>query len=194
MIKHSQSTQSNKFAISLQNFKIEVRDGVHFLHANKHQSFYKLALSFLMEVARKLVMFLQYSKKKVLQLLLCSVFYWDVKHSDILQGSNHVHCYLYILNIFLQIIKTSVAEFNFSKVPCFQQILQNTFRQTRLKYENYSLRHLILGIQTAFILQKLYYKVFSWKHVELKVVNPIHVIKKLVGSWQDVHFGLHAHF
>ena len=75
MIKHSQSTQSNKFAISLQNFKIEVRDGVHFLHANKHQSFYKLALSFLMEVARKLVMFLQYSKKKVLQLLLCSVFY-----------------------------------------------------------------------------------------------------------------------
>ena len=130
-----------------------------------------------MEVARKLVIFLQYSKKKVLQLLLCSVFYWDVKHSDILQGSSHVHCYLYILNIFLQIIKTSVAEFNFSKVPCFQQILQNTFRQTRLKYENYSLRHLILGIQTAFRLQKLYYKVFSWKHVELKVVNPIHVIK-----------------
>ena len=75
MIKHSQSTQSNKFAISLQNFKIEVRDGVHFLRANKHQSFYKLALSFLMEVARKLVIFLQYSKKKVLQLLLCSVFY-----------------------------------------------------------------------------------------------------------------------
>ena len=193
MIKHSQSTQSNKFAISLQNFKIEVRDGVHFLHANEHQSFYKLALSFLMEVARKLVIFLQYSKTKVLQLLLYSVFYWDVKHSDILQGSSHVHCYLYILNIFLQIIKASVAEFNFSKVPCFQQILQNTFRQTRLKYENYSLRILILGIQTAFRL-KLYYKVFLWKHVELKVVNSIHVIKKLVGFWQDVHFGLHAHF
>ena len=47
MIKHYQSTQSNKFAISLQ-----VRNVVHFLHADKHQSFYKLALLFLMEVAR----------------------------------------------------------------------------------------------------------------------------------------------
>ena len=33
MIKHSQSTQSNKFAISLQYLKKEVRNGVHFLHA-----------------------------------------------------------------------------------------------------------------------------------------------------------------
>ena len=33
MIKHSQSTQSNKFAISLKYSKKEVRDGVHFLHA-----------------------------------------------------------------------------------------------------------------------------------------------------------------
>ena len=45
-IKHSQSTQSNKFAISLQYLKKEVRNGVHFLHAEKYQSFYKLALSF----------------------------------------------------------------------------------------------------------------------------------------------------
>ena len=68
MIKHSQSTQSNKFAISLQYLKKEVRDRVHFLHADKHESLYKLALSFLMEVARhvqstqnrKLVIFLQY--------------------------------------------------------------------------------------------------------------------------------------
>ena len=49
--------------------KKEVTDGVDFLHADKHQSFfYKLALLFLMEVAkyvhsnqnRKLLMFLQY--------------------------------------------------------------------------------------------------------------------------------------
>ena len=81
MIKHSQSTQSNKFAKSLQYLKKEVRERVHFCHAHKHQSFYKLALSFLMEVARhvqrtkntKLVIFLQYFKKKVLQLLLCSI-------------------------------------------------------------------------------------------------------------------------
>ena len=52
MMKHSQNTQSNKFAISLHYLKKEVRDGVHFLHADKHLSFYKLALSNLMEVAR----------------------------------------------------------------------------------------------------------------------------------------------
>ena len=36
MIKSSQSAQSNKFAISLQYLKKEVRNGVHFLHADKH--------------------------------------------------------------------------------------------------------------------------------------------------------------
>ena len=46
MVKHSQSTQSNKCAISLQYLKKEVRDGVHFLHADKNQIFYNLALSF----------------------------------------------------------------------------------------------------------------------------------------------------
>ena len=69
------------FAIRLQYLKKEVRDGAHFLHANKHKSFYKLALSFLKEVARhvqstqnrKLVMFLQYIRKKVSQLFLCSI-------------------------------------------------------------------------------------------------------------------------
>ena len=77
MIKHSQSTQSNKFLISLQYLKKDVRNGVHFLHADKHQSFYKLALLFLMEETRhvqiiqnrNLIIFLQYIKKKVLQLL-----------------------------------------------------------------------------------------------------------------------------
>ena len=53
MIKHSQNTQSNKFAIYLQHLKQEVRNGVYFLHANKHQSFYKSALSFSVEVARQ---------------------------------------------------------------------------------------------------------------------------------------------
>ena len=81
MIEHSQSTQSNKFAISLQYLEQEVRNGFHLLHGDKHQSFYKLALSFLMEVAkhvqntqnRKLVIFLQYIKKKLLQLPLCYI-------------------------------------------------------------------------------------------------------------------------
>ena len=46
MIKYSQSTQSNKFAISLQYHKKEIRKGVHFLHADE-----QLGL-FLMEVVR----------------------------------------------------------------------------------------------------------------------------------------------
>ena len=49
MIKDSQSTQSNKLAISLQYLKKQVRKGVHFLHSDEHQSFYKLGLLFLME-------------------------------------------------------------------------------------------------------------------------------------------------
>ena len=73
-----------------------------FLHADKNQSFHKFALSFLMEVARhvqgtqnrKLVIFLQWIKKKVLQLFLP---YSDAKHSDILRGSSHVYCYLLFL-------------------------------------------------------------------------------------------------
>ena len=36
MIKHSWSTQRNKFTISLQYFKKEIKDGVYFLHADKH--------------------------------------------------------------------------------------------------------------------------------------------------------------
>ena len=36
MIKHSQSTQISKFAISLHYLKKEVKDGVHFLHLDKH--------------------------------------------------------------------------------------------------------------------------------------------------------------
>ena len=46
MIKHSQSTQSNKFGISLQYLKKEVRNGAHFLHADKYQNFYKLDYRF----------------------------------------------------------------------------------------------------------------------------------------------------
>ena len=41
-----------KDAVSLQYLKKEIRDGVHILHADKHQNFFKLALSLLMEMAR----------------------------------------------------------------------------------------------------------------------------------------------
>ena len=52
IVKHSQSSQNSKFAMSLQYLKKEVKDEVDFLDADKHQSFYNLALLFLMEVAR----------------------------------------------------------------------------------------------------------------------------------------------
>ena len=83
-----QITQSNKFAISLQYLIKEVRNGGHFWHADKRQSFGKLVLSFLMEVARyvqkaenrKLVIFLQYINKICRN---CFVFYCDAKHSGV---------------------------------------------------------------------------------------------------------------
>ena len=40
MIKHSQITENNKFAISLQYSKNQVRNGGHSLHADKRQSVY----------------------------------------------------------------------------------------------------------------------------------------------------------
>ena len=52
MAKHFQSSQNRKFAMSLQYLKKEVLDEVDFLHADKHQSFCKFALLFLIEVAR----------------------------------------------------------------------------------------------------------------------------------------------
>ena len=72
MIKHSRSIQNNKFVIFLQYLKKEVRNGVHFLHEDKHQSFYNLTLLFLMKATthaqstqnRKLVIFLQYILSK----------------------------------------------------------------------------------------------------------------------------------
>ena len=100
MIKHSQIAQSNKFTISLQYLQKEVRNGGHFWHADKRQSFYKLVLSFLMEMTRhvqntqnrKLEIFLQYIKKNCRNAL---VFYCDAKHSDISRGSSHVCCYFF---------------------------------------------------------------------------------------------------
>ena len=95
-----QIAQSNKFAISLQYLKKEVSNRGHFRHADKRRSFYKLVLSFSMEVTRhvqntqnrKLRIFLQYIKKNGRN---CFVFYCDAKHSDILQESSHVRCYLF---------------------------------------------------------------------------------------------------
>ena len=79
IIKHSQSTSINKFAISLHNLKKEVREGVHFWHLVN----IKVSTSWYYfegggqacqscEI-RNLVIFLQYLQKKVSQLVLCSI-------------------------------------------------------------------------------------------------------------------------
>ena len=80
MIKHSESTKSNMFAISLQYLQKKKLEMEFIFWRSDFLHFYKLALFFLMEVARhvqsiqnkKVVIFLQYIKKKVSQLLLCS--------------------------------------------------------------------------------------------------------------------------
>ena len=80
MIKHPQSTQSDKSAISLQYLK-KVRDGV------KVQNFNKLVYSFLMKIARHVqstqkrnfVKFLQYIRKNM---AIDFVFYCHAKRSD----------------------------------------------------------------------------------------------------------------
>ena len=86
MVKHSQSSQNSKFAMSLQYLKKEVRDEVNFLHADKHQRFlqvdfntlgikvsYKVILSLLMGMIKysqstqsnKFAISLQYLKKEL---------------------------------------------------------------------------------------------------------------------------------
>ena len=42
MIKHSQSSQNSKFAMSLQYLEKEVKDEIDFSHGDKHQSFLKV--------------------------------------------------------------------------------------------------------------------------------------------------------
>ena len=47
MVKHSQSSQNSKFAMSLQYPKKEVRDEVDFFPADKHQSFLQVDFNIL---------------------------------------------------------------------------------------------------------------------------------------------------
>ena len=89
--------------------------------------------------------------------------------------------------------KGSVAEFIFSKIPCFQHILPNAFTEMRLKYENYYLRCMeILDIQTTLTLQKPLCKYFWWNCNKNKSYKPYLGNKEqkwlfLVVSLSDVH-------
>ena len=71
--RHSQSTQNNKFAISLQYLKKELSDEVDFLHADKHEILLQIDSMILMGIVKhsqssqnsKFAMSLQYLKKEV---------------------------------------------------------------------------------------------------------------------------------
>ena len=73
MVKHSQSSQNSKFAMSLQYLKKEVRDYVEFFYMQKNlKDFIKLILSFSVCVPKhaqitqnKFAISLQYLKKEV---------------------------------------------------------------------------------------------------------------------------------
>ena len=193
MVKHFQSSQNSKLAMSVQYFKKKFRDEVDFLHADKYQSRlqvdfntlgtkvgYKVILWLLVSMMkhsqvtqsnnfanlcniskklgmefifckqintkvsknwhyrfwwkqqiRRLVIFLQYIKEKVFYFLMTAfVFYCDVKHLDILWGSSHVCCYLFLVYPKMgAVFYTMVFPDSFNKclinsgkvVPCLMQ-------------------------------------------------------------------------
>ena len=102
---------------------------------------------------------------------------------------------------FLQIIiKVSVAEFVFSKIPYFQHILlehlwTNAFELWKFFFQE----HLILDIKTTFRLQKPHCKYFWWKHIKNEnckcyLGNKNQNAMLLVLSRSDVHFGFEHPF
>ena len=70
--RRAQITQNNKFAISLQYLKKELRDEVDFLHVDKHESLLQIDVMILMRMIKysqssqnsKFAMSLQYLKKE----------------------------------------------------------------------------------------------------------------------------------
>ena len=76
---------------------------------------------------------------------------------------------------FLQIIiKASVEDFIFSKIPCFQHILLNAFRRMRLKYEKSSFRRaLFQTLKQHSDLKSLIVKAFDGNTFRVKAASPI---------------------
>ena len=75
MVKHSQSSQNSKFAMSLQYLKKEVRDEVDFLHADKHQSFLQVDFNTLgIKVSYKVILSLLIGMNKHSQITQSNKF------------------------------------------------------------------------------------------------------------------------
>ena len=167
MIKQYQITQSNNFAISHK----KVRSGGHFWYAGKCQSFYKLVLSFLMEVARHvqntqgrtLVIFVQYIKKNC-----CNYFVFH------LLGSTHVHHYLYqfkILCVNVPCASEKIIMADASRHTSKYVNVKNAFHDVKLiLYMAYPVaRHLLKVIS-----------VFYSENLALLMVIIIHSIRKSI--------------
>ena len=78
---------------------------------------------------------------------------------------------IYLENFLQLIIKASVVEFIFVKIPCFLHILLNTFRQILKKYESYSLKGILLLTFTqhsgsCLKLEKPHCKFFWWEYIK----------------------------
>ena len=71
-------------------------------------------------------------------------------------------------------IKASLAEFAFSKIPCFQYILLKTFKRMRLNYVNCFLRRILFYILKQHSDYKsLIAKTFKGKTLKMKAFRTI---------------------
>ena len=97
MIKHSESTQSKKFAISLQYLKKkeEWDGGMEFIFCMQIKIKVSRSSHFI-ELARLVQSTLEFQNLFAMYYAKCVVvafvFYCDAKHSDILQRSSHLCC------------------------------------------------------------------------------------------------------
>ena len=77
-----------------------------------------------------------------------------------------------------QYFKIFVVDFIFSKIPCFQHIHLDRFRQIDLKYENYSLGHILFQTLTRHSDDKSFIaKTFGESRVKMKATSPVQEIK-----------------
>ena len=95
-MKHCQSTQSNKFAISLQRLKKKTL-GMEFIFCMQINTKVSKSWDYCFwwkspDMSKVPTIFAIYTEKTV---AAAFVFYCYTKHSDIFRGSSHVHCYLF---------------------------------------------------------------------------------------------------
>ena len=108
--RNAQSTQNNKFAISFQYLKEIVKDEVHFLHSDKHESFLQIDNTSLMGWSSipssqnsKFPISLQDLKKEVRDEV---DFLHAYKHKSFLQVNFNIKvCYKVILSLLMGITK-----------------------------------------------------------------------------------------